>query len=128
MCGHRTIGADTMSGGDLNFGGGGGSSSPSGPYPLVLIKRGTRAQLDAAAAAGQLLAGQDYLITDEGRLAVGTSPTTYVAASKQGEGSSGGGGNVSIGAVAPTPATGEKALWVQDLGAGKWTLNVVTGD
>ena len=88
MRGYGASGADTMSGGDLNFGTGGGSSTPSGPYPLVLIKRGTRAQLDAAAAAGQLLDGQDYLITDEGRLAVGTSTTTYVAAAKQGEGSS----------------------------------------
>lgn len=54
--------------------------------PAILIKRGTRGQLDAAAAAGQLRQGQEYLITDEGRVAVGTSATTYTASAKQGEG------------------------------------------
>jgi hypothetical protein len=50
------------------------------------IKRGTRAQVNAAAAASGLAAGQPLLITDEGRLAVGLSATTYAAAAKQGEG------------------------------------------
>lgn len=43
------------------------------------IKRGTRAQLDAAAAANGLAVGEPYLITDEGRIAVGTGTTTYAA-------------------------------------------------
>ena len=41
------------------------------------IKRGTRAQLDAAAAADQLKEGEPYLITDEKRLAVGLSSNSY---------------------------------------------------
>ena len=43
----------------------------------LLVKRGTRAQLDAAALAGQLNVGEPYLITDESRIAIGTSATTY---------------------------------------------------
>lgn len=45
--------------------------------PSLRIKRGTRAQLDAAAAADQLLAGEQYLITGEERLAVGVSSGRY---------------------------------------------------
>ena len=37
------------------------------------IKRGSYAQLVAAAAADQLKEGEPYLITDQGRIAVGTS-------------------------------------------------------
>lgn len=54
--------------------------------PKVLIKRGTRAQIDAAASGNALAAGEAYLITDEGRLAVGTGVGTYAAAAKEGEG------------------------------------------
>ena len=43
----------------------------------VFIKRGTRSQLDAAAAASGLNTGEPYLITDEDRIAVGLSATTY---------------------------------------------------
>lgn len=43
----------------------------------LLIKRGTRAQLAAAASGGLLHAGEPYLVTDEGRLAVGLTTTTY---------------------------------------------------
>lgn len=42
-------------------------------------KRGTRAQIEAAAAASALLAGEPYLITDEQRLAVGLDPNTAAA-------------------------------------------------
>ena len=51
----------------------------------VRIKRGTRAQLDAAVIAGSLIEGEPYLITDESRIAVGTGPNTFMAMSKQGE-------------------------------------------
>lgn len=44
----------------------------------IRIKRGTRAQLDAAASAGELVAGEPYLITDGPAAAVGTSSTTYL--------------------------------------------------
>ena len=44
---------------------------------VIQIKRGTRAQLDAAATAAVLKAGEPYLITDENRLAIGLSATSY---------------------------------------------------
>lgn len=44
---------------------------------LIQFKRGTRAQIDAAAGANQLAVGEPYLITDEGRVAVGTGAATY---------------------------------------------------
>lgn len=47
------------------------------------IKRGTRSQLNTAAAASGLASGEPYLITDEGRVAVGTGATTYAVAEKQ---------------------------------------------
>lgn len=51
--------------------------------PKVLIKRGTRSQLNAAAGASGLNAGELYLITDEGKLAVGTSASAYIEAQAQ---------------------------------------------
>ena len=44
---------------------------------VIKVKRGTRAQLNAAASANSLAAGEPYLITDENRLAVGLSVSTY---------------------------------------------------
>jgi hypothetical protein len=41
------------------------------------FKRGTRAQLNTAAAAAGLRQGEPYFITDEDRIAVGLSTTTY---------------------------------------------------
>lgn len=43
----------------------------------LLVRRGTRAALDALAAANSLAVGELYFITDEARLAVGTSVNTY---------------------------------------------------
>ena len=54
--------------------------------PSLSHKRGTRVQVDAAAAANALRAGEVYLITDEARLTVGTSASTHQPAAKQGEG------------------------------------------
>jgi hypothetical protein len=54
--------------------------------PSLRQKRGTRAQIDAAAAASQLKSGEVYLITDEARLTVSTGVNTHQAAAKQGEG------------------------------------------
>jgi hypothetical protein len=48
--------------------------------PKVYIKRGTRAQLDAAAAAGQLTAGETYFVTDDQILAVGVAENAWAAA------------------------------------------------
>ena len=41
------------------------------------IKRGSYAQLVAAATANKLKEGEPYLITDQGRIAVGTSTSTF---------------------------------------------------
>ena len=43
----------------------------------IRVKRGTRAQVDAAAASSGLVAGEPYLITDDNVFAVGLSTTTY---------------------------------------------------
>ncbi len=43
----------------------------------IKIKRGTRAQLNAAASANGLATGEPYLITDENRLAIGLTVSTY---------------------------------------------------
>lgn len=48
----------------------------------IQIKRGTRAQIEAAKVAGQLRDGEPYLIIDESRLAVGTSSSGYSSFAK----------------------------------------------
>jgi hypothetical protein len=45
----------------------------------IKIKRGTRAQLEAAKTAGTLAAGEPYLITDQNRPAIGTATDAYAA-------------------------------------------------
>ena len=68
--------------------------------------------LPAGGSAGQVLAksaGANYSVT-------WVTPT------------GGGATNLVIGTVQPTPATGQQVFWVQDLGNGNWTFNVVTGD
>ena len=47
------------------------------------IKRGSKAQVETAASANELLLGELYLLTDEGRLAIGTSVNTYESFIKQ---------------------------------------------
>lgn len=54
--------------------------------PSLSHKRGTRAQIDAAASAAALRTGEVYLITDEARLTVGTAANAHAALAKQGEG------------------------------------------
>lgn len=51
----------------------------------IKILRTTRAALDSAASGGGLLIGEPYLITDEDRIAVGLSATTYQTYAKSGE-------------------------------------------
>ncbi len=46
-------------------------------YPVLFIKRGTRAEIEAAKTASGLLPAEPYLITDESRLAVGTGANSY---------------------------------------------------
>ena len=52
---------------------------------LIRFKRGTRAQLDAAATANELSAGEPYLVTDEERVAVGTATNDYTETVKPGD-------------------------------------------
>lgn len=54
--------------------------------PSLAHKRGTRAQIDAAAGSSALKTGEVYLITDEARLTIGTAANAHAAAAKQGEG------------------------------------------
>lgn len=49
------------------------------------IKRGSYAQLAAAATADQLKEGEPYLISDQGRIAVGTSTSTFEVFAKLSE-------------------------------------------
>lgn len=72
--------------------------------PSLRFKRGTRAQLDAAAAAGQLREAEPYFITDEDVAAVGTGTGTYAVM--------GGGGNqITVSATAPASPTLNQ-LWL----------------
>jgi hypothetical protein len=59
--------------------------------PSLAHKRGTRAQIDAAATASGLKAGEVYLITDEARLTVGIATNAHTPLAKQSE--AGGGGS-----------------------------------
>ena len=54
--------------------------------PSLSHKRGTRAQINAAAGAGALKLGELYLMTDEARLTVGTASGAHQPMAKQGEG------------------------------------------
>ena len=56
----------------------------------IKLKRGTRSQLDAAALADAIVVGEPYLITDEGRLAVGVAVDDYAAMELEGAASGGG--------------------------------------
>lgn len=57
----------------------------------VLNKRGTRSEINSAATANGLNAGEVYLITDENRIAMGTSANTYESYAKESEAGGGGG-------------------------------------
>lgn len=74
---------------------------------VLLIKRGTRAQLNTAANNSQLLEGEPYFITDEDRIAIGTSKSTYQEYAKTSEvtGASGSMLALANNIVHSTPAT-----------------------
>ncbi len=65
----------------------------------IQVKRGTREQLDTAAVKRQLLEGEPILVTDEGRLVIATSVSTYTDLAKLSESSGGGGSWGSITGV-----------------------------
>ena len=52
---------------------------------LLKIKRGTKAQLDAAVTANTLNLGEPYLITDQNRIAIGTGSNSYEVFAKSSE-------------------------------------------
>lgn len=72
--------------------------------PNIQHKRGTRAALDALAASSGLVPWQVYAISDESRLALALTTSTYQTFLKTGEGG-GGGAGYYVGSVAPDPAT-----------------------
>lgn len=84
----------------------------------IKIRSGTRAALNAAAAASELIQFEPLFITDEQRFAVATATNAYSAAGKQGEGGSGG-FQYTISATAPDPEVypfwfnlgGEQFVW-----------------
>ena len=49
---------------------------------ILKIKRGTKTQIDTAGTNQQLIQGEPYLITDEGRIAIGLTSATYAAFAK----------------------------------------------
>ena len=51
--------------------------------PKVLNKRGTRANLNTLATANGISAGEVYLITNENKIAIGLSSSTYEAFAKE---------------------------------------------
>ncbi|MCI5078694.1 hypothetical protein [Oricola sp.] len=72
----------------------------------LTIKRGSRAQIEAAASNGALVAGEPYLVTDEGRIAVGLSGSSYEVFAKLAE-AGGETGDLDYGLISglPTSAT-----------------------
>lgn len=52
---------------------------------ILKIKRGTKTQIDTAGTNQQLIQGEPYLITDEGRIAIGLTSATYAAFAKTSE-------------------------------------------
>lgn len=66
----------------------------------IRVRRGTRSQINAAAAGGQLIQYEPLFITDEDRFGVATSTTTYATTANEGEGGS---GTVYVGDTAPDP-------------------------
>lgn len=83
--------------------------------PDIRHKRGTRAALVALAGTAGLKGGQLYVLTDEGRIAVALSTTTFETFAKESEA----GGAAWFGTTAPDPAnyndwylpTGEHFVW-----------------
>lgn len=70
----------------------------------VQIKRGTRAQLEAAASASGLKVGEPYLMTDEQKLAVGLSAGSYQTAMRDDQ--------IVVSRTAP-PTPFLNQIWIQ---------------
>ena len=93
--------------------------------PNVQHKRGSRAALNALAASNGLLVGQIYFITDEDRLAVGLSVSSYQAMAKQGEGGGAGAQQVFVQQTRPVEQ-GPWTWWVTN--ASGQMINLIVND
>lgn len=85
---------------------------------LLKIKRGTRAQLNGAVASNTLNLGEPYLITDEGRIAIGTGSNTYADFAKTGETTL----DADLTAIAALTGTGI----LKRTGTNTWSLDTST--
>ena len=63
--------------------------------PTVRHARGTRAALNSLASNSLLVPWQLYALSDENRVAIATSTSTYQTFAKEGEGGGGGGGGTT---------------------------------
>lgn len=68
----------------------------------IRIKRGTAAQVAAAASSAQLAPAEPYLITDEARLAVGLGASTFIKLVNDDDPRLGGGGTALADIIKPT--------------------------
>ncbi len=94
--------------------------------PNIQHKRGTRGALDALAAGNELLTGQIYLITDEDRLAVATSVSTYSALAKASE-AGGGGGSQQVFVQQTRPTEAGPWMWWKTNASGQ-IVNLIVND
>lgn len=87
--------------------------------PKLLLKRGTRAQINSAISSNGLNLGEPYLITDEGRLAVGTGSNTLVDFARADEVQA---LDADLTAISGLTGTG----FLKRTGANTWTLDTNT--
>jgi hypothetical protein len=85
----------------------------------ILIKRGTRLQVNTARDANQLTLGEPYLITDENRIAIATGSNSYQDFAKVGEG-----GTIDADLTAIAALTGTGIL--KRTGPDTWELDTNT--
>lgn len=86
---------------------------------LLKIKRGTRAQLNAAVTGNTLNLGEPYLITDENRIAVGTGSNSFVDFAKSSEVQA---LDADLTAISGLTGTG----FLKRTGTNTWTLDTNT--
>lgn len=87
---------------------------------ILKIKRGTKAQLDAAITGNTLNLGEPYLITDQNRIAIGTGSNSYEVFAKSSEVAGILDGDLS--AIAALTGTG----FLKRTGTDTWTLDTST--
>jgi hypothetical protein len=80
----------------------------------IVLRYGSRAALDAVAAANGLLKGEPFLIDDEGRFGVALSVSTYESFAKASEA---GGGSLSGTATITLPYQSGALEWTETVAA-----------